>query len=421
MDYTNLSSYCEPSTSAVTLDSPPKCIASLTAPNSSLKDSGAFFRDARICPDGSCLLASADDRSLSLIPLPQTESEISALTDSTSTLTPTWKYEPPDSLLSYDWFPGASNSDPSMFAFAVGVKDHPIHLLDGNDRRIRASYPIVDHTERFVAPISLRFSPDGSSLYCGFENAIEIFDVSRPGEEGFRMKTVPNRSSRSGQKGLISTLDFSPASSPSSTFLAAGSFTGTIGLYDTSSPTPLVGLLNSSHQGGITKILFHPTIPHLLVAASRQADYLEVFDLRNFALEPITLERKGKTNQRLGFDLDPTGTWLMTGDQNGTLSFFDTSFLAYSDTPDPLSPTHSHSISSEPIGACFFHPQFSTTNQIVTCSGARRFPLQGSKRRAEDDVESSDEESSGDESEEGTLETPGREDGKDSLRVFQLS
>jgi len=69
-----------------------------------------------------------------------------------------------------------------MFTFAVGVKDHPVHLLDGNDRRVRlcsshvssrldpeflcpqvrASYPIVDHTERFVAPHSMSFSPDGT-------------------------------------------------------------------------------------------------------------------------------------------------------------------------------------------------------------------------------------------------------------------
>lgn len=39
------------------------------------------------------------------------------------------------------------------------------------------------------------------SLYCGFENAIEVFDVGRPGEEGFRMHTTPTRSSRQGQKG----------------------------------------------------------------------------------------------------------------------------------------------------------------------------------------------------------------------------
>ncbi|GAA6005168.1 hypothetical protein JCM11491_002601 [Sporobolomyces phaffii] len=329
------------STSTVTLESCPTCIASSAAPNSSGRDTGAFYRDVRICPDGSCALASADDRSLSLLPLPRPDFADSLEPSSLST---SWTHHPSDSLLSFDWYPGASISDPTMFAFAAGVKDLPVHLLDGNDQRIRASYPIVDHTERFVAPTSMRFSRDGSSLYCGFENAIEIFDVSRPGEEGFRLKTTPTRTSRAGQKGLISALDFSPSHDTS--LLAAGSFTGTIGLYDPSAQSALVGLLPTTQRGGITKVLFHPTTPHLLIAASRQSNYLEVFDLRNFALEPIRLARKGRTNQRLGFDIDPTGTWLMTGDQNGSLSFFDTSFLAYTDSSTPLEPTFSHKISS---------------------------------------------------------------------------
>ncbi|GAA5906391.1 uncharacterized protein JCM6883_005534 [Sporobolomyces salmoneus] len=398
------------------------CIASSSAPNSSLKDSGAFFRDARICPDGSRVLASADDRSLSLIPLPEIGSNSSSSpSPSISTLSPRWKHEPSDSLLSYDWYPGASSTDPSMFAFALGVKDHPVHLLDGNDRRIRASYPIIDHTERFVAPTSMRFSPDGTSLYCGFENAIEIFDVSRPGEEGFRLKTTPNRSSRTGQKGLISTLDFSPSQG----LVGAGSFTGTIGLYDACSPSPLVGLLPSTQRGGIIKVLFHPTIPHLLFAASRQSSYLEVFDLRNFALEPIKLERRGRTNQRLGFDIDSSGNWLMTGDQNGSLSFFDTSFLAYSDTSTPRAPTRTHSISSHPVGACFFHPLFPSTQQIITCSGTRKFPLRSKRRRRDRSTSdrSDSEESSDDETEIEDAEGDGMdaEEGKDSLQVFKIS
>jgi len=40
-----------------------------------------------------------------------------------------------------------------------------------------------------------------NSLYCGFDNAIEIFDVGRPGDEGYRLKTTRTRSSRDGQKG----------------------------------------------------------------------------------------------------------------------------------------------------------------------------------------------------------------------------
>lgn len=37
-------------------------------------------------------------------------------------------------------------------------------------------------------------------LYCGFEDAIEIFDVQRPGE-GERLSTTPSKKSKDGLKG----------------------------------------------------------------------------------------------------------------------------------------------------------------------------------------------------------------------------
>ena len=61
----------------------------------------------------------------------------------------------------------------------------------------------------------LRYTLSETSLYCGFENAVEIFDVARPGEAGFRMQTTPTRSSRSGQKGK-----------PARLFLIAESYVG---------------------------------------------------------------------------------------------------------------------------------------------------------------------------------------------------
>src|ERR1700685_729185 len=39
-------------------------------------------------------------------------------------------------------------------------------------------------------------------LYCGFDSAIEIFDVHRPGE-GTRLLTSPNKKSRDGMKGAF--------------------------------------------------------------------------------------------------------------------------------------------------------------------------------------------------------------------------
>ena len=41
-------------------------------------------------------------------------------------------------------------------------------------------------------------------LYCGFEDAIEVFDVNYPGE-GTRLATTPSRKSRDGLKGTCHT------------------------------------------------------------------------------------------------------------------------------------------------------------------------------------------------------------------------
>ncbi|GAA5953422.1 hypothetical protein JCM10213_003079 [Rhodosporidiobolus nylandii] len=330
---------------ALSFSQPPARVASAGAPNSSAKPTDAFFRDASICPDGSCVLAAAEDRSLSLFPLP---SDLSPTSPSEPpSLEPHWTHTPPDSLLSTAWYPGASIADPSMFAFAVGVKDHPVHLLDGYSKRVRASYPIVDHVERFVAPHSMEFSADGTSLYCGFENAIEIFDVSVPGAAGFRLPTIATRSSRSGQKGIISCLAISPPSSSAGSFLAAGSYGsgGAVGLYDPSAPAKaaLFSLLQPSQKGGVTQVAFNPEAPHLLFGASRQSSAIDVWDLRN-THETVSggrMKRQGRTNQRLGFSIDPTGAWLAAGDQTGDLSVFNAQPLA-----EQLEPVATFSLSS---------------------------------------------------------------------------
>ncbi|GAA6003221.1 WD40 repeat domain-containing protein [Rhodotorula paludigena] len=368
--------------------SPPARIATAPAPNRSDKPADAFFRDLQICPDGSCVLATAEDRSVSLFALPSdVPDETPTPSTSAHTLDAAWTYSPPDSLFSSAWYPGATSADPAMFSFAVGVKDHPVHLLDGADQRVRASYPIVDHTERFVAPHSMAFAPNGASLYCGFENAIEIFDVGSPGAEGYRLHTTPTRSSKEGQKGIISSLAFSgPDPTSGSSCLAAGSFSGTVGLYDPSQSNPLVDLLWPSQRGGVTKVLFHPLSPHLLFAASRQSSHLDVWDLRNTSRPSSSgrLRRKARTNQRLGFDIDPSGTWLAAGDQDGQLSIFSAQPL-----PDELEPVTSFTLADKPLGATVFHPWLPL---LLTASGTRTFR----HRRRRDSSNSSSSESSED-------------------------
>lgn len=87
--------------------------------------SNPFFKDGKISPCGSVILVLGEDRSLSLFDL--TEDSVEAI------WTPRWIYTPPDSILSYEWFPGATQVNPAYFAFVVAVKDHPIQLLDGSD------------------------------------------------------------------------------------------------------------------------------------------------------------------------------------------------------------------------------------------------------------------------------------------------
>ena len=172
----------------------------------------------------------------------------------------------------------------------------------------------------------------------------------------------------------------------------------------------------------------------------------------------------------IGFDIDPKGEWLIAGDQvSFHVPFLDCydarahdhvsltihrmapspcSIRLFSLTPIPqllsnqLARTRSLPVSCsvpyflalisdsltplvltiEPIGATFFHPNFPHTSQIVTCSGTRKFPLQGPRQRRSEDE---DDDASSDESESEGKETPGlteaeEEDGKDSLQVFTL-
>lgn len=252
-----------------------------------------------------------------------------------------------------------------MFAFALAIKDHPVQLMDaGIGTRLRASYPIIDHTERFVAPHCLMFSNDGSLLYGGFENAIEVMDVSRPGCSGTRLHTSPNRSSKDGQKGIISSLASRPDETGS--LIAAGSFSGSVGLYDPSVGTGgvLVGLLPAADEnfGGVTKVAFHPN-GNILYSASRQSTFIEIWDLRNYSERAATIPRTARTNLRMGFDVSRDGRDVLVGDSNGEVSIWDAQAV------ENEKETVKVRVSKDPVGSSIF---LGDGSSILTCSGSRK-------------------------------------------------
>ena len=146
----------------------------------------------------------------------------------------------PAPILDFIWYPTATPFDPASFCFVASVRECPVKLLDASDGRVRflISYlfglDLMDTSCSFVLHIRSLTTENGRllrtvwssilphrssfcvnylrltshrvhpRLYCGFEDAIELFDLSRPGE-GTRLHTTPTKKSKDGLKGILFT------------------------------------------------------------------------------------------------------------------------------------------------------------------------------------------------------------------------
>ncbi|KJA24833.1 hypothetical protein HYPSUDRAFT_200108 [Hypholoma sublateritium FD-334 SS-4] len=218
---------------------------------------------------------------------------------------PAREFPQPAPVLDFVWYPTATIHDPSTFCFVASVRECPVKLLDASDGRLRASYKIVDHRERQIAPHSLAFNLTAQKLYCGFEDAIEVFDLSRPGE-GTRLPTTPSKKSKDGLKGIVSALAFSPSYSPDES---------------DAQPEPLM-YLGGGPQAGVTQLRFNPLRPHILYAGYRghASGTIYSWDVRSNVDVPVEIFRTtdkpaARSNQKMHFDIDCAGRFLSTGDQ----------------------------------------------------------------------------------------------------------
>ncbi|KAG2100887.1 hypothetical protein BD769DRAFT_1631053 [Suillus cothurnatus] len=286
----------------------------------------------------------------------------------------------------------ASSNNAPAYCFVASVRDCLVKLLDASDGRLRASYPIIDHRERFIAPHSLAFNLTADKLYCGFEDAVEIFDIQQPGE-GDRLPTTPSKKSKDGLKGIISSIAFSSFYD----YYVIGSLTPSsqamdnIALYSESNQAAIMPIGGAySHSG----LKFNPTRPHILYAAFRRHDAIYAWDLRSDTSIPVKVcrtspdSRKTLTNQKIEFDIDYAGRWLSVGDQNGCVSIFDLGDSDELDSEQSLAiapqnigpkmtfdahggkfPRHSRS-SFYVVGCVAFQPLHSN---LLSASGSRHF------------------------------------------------
>ncbi|KAI6102781.1 hypothetical protein F5141DRAFT_1008256 [Pisolithus sp. B1] len=320
----------------------------------------------------------------------------------------------PSPIVDFLWYPRASRHSPATYCFIASVRECPVKLLDGNDGRLRASYPIVDHRERHIAPHSLLFNPTADKLYCGFQDAIEIFDIHRPGE-GERLLTRPSKKSKEGLKGIVSSLSCSARG----TYFAAGTLTSAspvadnIALFDVSDGMQVlsVGGIWTYESGGVVQAMFNPTNEYRLYAAFRRSPCVWAWDLRNASVPVCRFEPKevtavgmtpdsdgcnnasnvlrySPTNQKIHFDIERGGRWMSRGDQEGNIAIYDLhANQQFADTTmdgmsgfgtgnagngpvNVIQPIQEFKAHSDAIGSATFHP---LKPVLLSVSGSRHF------------------------------------------------
>lgn len=112
-------------------------------------------------------------------------------------------------------------------------------------------------------------------VWVGFNRTIRIFDTSIPGRVYQTRSLSKTKRSRVGQRGIISCLAFSPDATG---MYAAGSYAGSIGVYDDRAAGE--GLMElTGHEGGVTCVKISPD-SRLLFSGARKDPLIYCWDLR---------------------------------------------------------------------------------------------------------------------------------------------
>ncbi|KAF7803547.1 telomerase Cajal body protein 1 [Senna tora] len=316
-----------------------------------------FLKGVKWSPDGSCFLTSSDDNTLRLFTLPESEGSIPldpcSLASENDSFAATLVMGEGESVYDFCWYPYMSASDPVTNVFATTTRDHPIHLWDATSGQLRCTYRAYDAMDEITAAFSIAFNPAGTKIFAGYNKCIRVFDLHRPGRDFESYSTV--KDNKEGQMGIISAMAFSPSHTG---MLAMGSYSQSTAIYREDNMELLYVL--HGHEGGITHVQFSRD-GNYLYTGGRKDPYIFCWDVRKTV--DCVYKSSENTNQRILFDIEPSGQHLGTGGQDGLVHIYDlktgqwvSCFQAASDTVNGFS----------------FHPFLPLA---VSSSGHRRFVI----------------------------------------------
>ncbi|XP_056626745.1 telomerase Cajal body protein 1 isoform X2 [Triplophysa dalaica] len=334
-----------------------------------------YLRGCKWAPDGSCIVSNSSDNVLRVFNLPP--ELYSSRWDMLSEMSPVLKMPEGDTIYDYCWFPKMSSMDPDTCFIASSSRDNPVHIWDAFYGDLRASFRPYNHLDELTAAHSLCFSPDGLQLYCGFDKIVRVFHTDRPGRECEQRPTIVKKQ---GQTGIISCIAFSPCQS----MYACGSYSRSAAIYSCEDGS-LLALLPTRHHGGLTHLLFSPNGYHLFTGGRKDSEIL-CWDLREPGRVLFSMHRSVNTNQRIYFDLDRSGRYLLSGDTDGVVSVWDTLTAPLEGNEEVLQPVLQFQAHTDCANGISLHPFMPL---VASSSGQRQFCWPSDSEEAESDSEES--------------------------------
>ncbi|XP_069074801.1 telomerase Cajal body protein 1 isoform X2 [Pleurodeles waltl] len=318
-----------------------------------------YLRGCKWAPDGSCLLTNSADNILRIYNLPPElySDDWDILTEMSCVL----QMAEGDTIYDYCWYPRMSSMDPSTCFFVSSSRDNPIHLWDAFTGNLQSSFRSYNHLDELTAAHSLCFTPDGSHLYCGFDKMVRVFDTSRPGRDCEKRPTFVKKS---GQSGIVSCISFSPVQD----IYACGSYSKTVALYSTREGIAITIL--QGHQGGVTHVVFSPD-GNSVYSGGRKDQEILAWDLRQPGQVLFSMMRSVTTNQRMYFDLEMSGQYLVSGNTEGVVSVWDTTLPPTGNEYPILEPVLQFHAHQDCVNGISLHPNMPL---LATSSGQRKFP-----------------------------------------------